>query len=264
MNFISRIIMAIWIITCMSQCVVVRNFHNDKVDIGLLKDKGEGHISASFDTNDETSGVNAGFIYSPAEHLLIGAGISSFSYKYLHREKNANDPNYDVDQDKGQLKGYKVRANIGYYTNFGRDKTSCLESIITGTYGKNDLKLGAQLSDIGYQIFTYNPISVSAQVGLGKNMKSIGFIGGIKFDYYNFQQEIPIIHDSYAASLSDYVSIIELYMAVRAGKGPLKANLQISVSNNLTSAFYDSEPIPAISAGVSFVFGRKRITEMSL
>ena len=257
-NFVFRLTLSIIMVLNLSRCVSVRTFHNDKVDIGFLKNKGEVNFGASFDTNDETSGINGNVMFSPAEHLLIGAGYSFFSYNFLHREHDANDPGFDEDEDKGQLEGYKLRANIGYYNNFGREGTNYLETMFTASYGQNHLKLGVDGSNSGFNFYEYRPFSIAGQIGIGKNLDNIAFLGGIKLQYYNFQEQIPLVRDGGEPSTTDGIVIGELFMGARFGNGPVKGNVQISISNNLTSAFYDSEPIPAVSAGISFVFGRKK------
>lgn len=263
MNFLTRFLLALIITFSMSQCVIVRSSHNDRIDLGFMKNKGEGSIGGSFDTNDETSGLNAGVMFSPVEHLLIGAGVSTFSYRYLHRESNIDNPNFDFDDDKGNLKGNKFRVNLGYYLNFGADKTNYLETMLTGSYGNSNLKLAYDGTPPEFEYYNYSPVGIAAQVGLGKNLDAFGFLGGIKFQYYDYQQPIPLIRDSNSSGLSDDLSVLEVFMAVRFGKGPVKASAQLIFGNNLSAAVYNLDPIPAASIGIHYVFGRKRITEMS-
>ena len=117
-SLISVFPLFLFILFGLSSCQTVRNVHNDAIDMGFLKNKGDGNTNLVFDVNSKTAGINGSVIYSPAENVLLGAGISAFSYKLFDDNSEYNDLN--LVEDVGRLKGYKARANIGYYDNFGQ------------------------------------------------------------------------------------------------------------------------------------------------
>ncbi len=246
-------------------CTSVRNVHNDGVDLGFFKNKGEGNVGLSFDINDETAGVSGNVMFTPADNILIGAAISTYSYKIFNDGIAPSDPNYDVDEDNGQLKGYKFRGNIGYFDNFGRSGTGYLESMLTLAYGNNDLRLGGDGQPNEYLHYDYSPFSIGIQVGAGKNMEQVSLMGGLKFQRFLFDKHVPGYRSSFNDTyLVNGVSLIQIFYGMRFGGGPIKGNFQLGISFNPNDYdFVVLEPIPSLSFGVTYVFGRKAKTEVS-
>ena len=247
----------IFILITMQSCYTVRNFHNDGVDIGFFNEKGEGSVGVSFDINDETAGASGNFMISPADNLLVGAAISTFSYKVFNSDSN-DDNDLDLYEEDGQLKGYKFRGNIGYYNNFGQSGTGYVETMLTVGYGHNNLKLIEDEVTGTFQNFNYSPFSIGIQAGAGKNMKKVGVMGGIKFQRYFFDQRIPAYRTSSETYVVNGVSFFQLFYGMRIGGGPVKGNLQIGLGIDAQQLEeFGIEPVPNFSFGISYVFGRK-------
>lgn len=246
------------IILMLQSCYTVRNVHNDGIDLGFFNSKGEGSVGVSFDINDETAGASGNFMISPANNLLIGAALSTYSYKVFHNGSNT-DNDFEFNEDDGQLKGYKLRGNVGYYNNFGRSGTGYFETMLTLAYGGNNLRLNNDAGTGILESYDYNPFSVGVQVAAGKNMKNIGLMGGMKFQRYFFDKQIPVYRSGDNLFLVDGISFFQMFYGMRFGGGPIKGNMQIGIGINPKDEDFLIEPdiIPHFSFGVSYVFGRK-------
>ena len=239
-------------------CKTVRNVHNDAVDIGFLKNKGEGNAGLGFDINTKTAAVNGNFMISPADNFLLGAGFSAFSYKIF--DDNSEADNNIIVEDVGKLKGYKARANIGYYSNFGESGNGYFETMVTGSYGSNELLVSDDDDPNNAPVqYNYDPFSFAIQGGIGRNSERIGLMGGLKFQRYLFGKQIPAYQNYDEDVISvDGVSVFQLFYGMRFGSGPVRGNFQINLSIN-PNDYDDSlvEPYPSLSFGVTYAFGRK-------
>lgn len=258
-SLISVFPLFLFILFGLSSCQTVRNVHNDAIDMGFLKNKGDGNTNLVFDVNSKTAGVNGSVIYSPAENVLLGAGISAFSYKLFDDNSEYNDLN--LVEDVGRLRGYKARANIGYYDNFGQTGKGYFESMLTLAYGSNVLRL-VDLYNPDNLIFKYkyDPFSFGLQFGVGRNSDNVSLMGGLKFQRYLFGKQIPVYRNYNDAIITvEGISIFQIFYGMRFGKGPVKGNFQINVSIN-PNDYNDSviEPYPGFSFGVTYAFGRKK------
>lgn len=249
-----------------SSCTVIRTAHLDPVDVGLIKNKGEGHITAYVDANDETAGLGGSFMFSPADNFLVGAGFGTHTYKVFNRSLDLYDVLYDIDRDAGQLSGYKGRVNAGFYKNFGRVGTHYIEAMLTATYGTQDLQLLFGTDDTTFARFRYNPYSIGIQVAAGKNMEGLRFLGGIKGQTIFFGESLPLNRNRLDLESSRHSLFLQWFFNARFGKGPVKANIQCSLGYNITAISYTAsfDPVTSLSLGIQYSFGRKRTTEFKL
>lgn len=249
-----------------SSCTVIRTAHPDPVDVGLIKNKGEGHITAYVDANDETAGLGGSFLISPADNFLVGAGFGTYTYKIFNRSLDLFDILYDVDRDAGQLSGYKGRLNAGFYKNFGPSGTHYIEAMLTATSGRQDLQLSFGTNDTSFMRIRYNPYSIGIQFAAGKNRESLRFLGGIKGQAVFFGKDLPLVRTRLARESSPNSFFLQWFFNARFGKGPVKANVQCSLGYNITAILYTAsfDPITSLSLGIQYNFGRKKTTEFKL
>lgn len=244
-------------------CEATRNYHSGRIEPGFLKNKGEGNASFGADMEDNELGLNTNFTYAVTDHLAVQGGLSFYSSKFY--------PNYTVYDEVGPVnedikpltKGTRLKLGLGYYSNFGRRKTSYIE--VMG--GVNAGAESFSFYDDNFNTirkWDYNPFSAHLQFLVGKNFKNLSLAPGIRITSIWYGEKVPLSDENYYYNNTNDISYVkemlyvEPFYAMRFGPGPVKVNFQVGFSiSPFTNDLFDVYFAPKLSLGIGYVFGRK-------
>lgn len=246
----------------LDSCFIYRAVHVETADVGFFKNKNEGNVTINYDGNDVSGKIGAQFSYSVGDNFLIGAGGSA------HNDglQEVLFPLRDSRNNEYKLSGVNGKFFAGYFNNFGSDLKGYTETILTVSGGSEKMTIFSRSFNGLTEEYRYNPLGIALQTGLGVNTDNAGFLGGIKFNFYNYNEALPVDYFISNPDLHSQIFYTQIFAAGRFGKGPVKANIQLSIVHNIYPWYDNDDPeiFPVFGFGITYNWGRKNPKILSL
>ncbi len=244
-------------ITFLESCFVYRAVHIETADVGFFKGKNEGNVTFNYDANDVTGKLGGQFSYAVGDNVFVGLGGNVHSIELqkgltLFTQSEFNDNEY-------KLGGISGKLFVGYFNNFGSELKGYTETALTVSTGPEKLTIFDFPNSVNRQEYKYSPLGIALQSGLGINTEKVGFLGGVKLNFISFNKNLPLDYYAFNSEMHSKIFYTQIFAAGRFGKGPVKANIQLSVVHNLY--LWDdgdnTEFFPVVGLGITYNWGRK-------